>query len=50
MKKEWQIAQMNIATALYPADDSRMSEFYSRLDEVKRVGGKQSRLCLAPAI
>ncbi|MEO1223311.1 MAG: DUF3291 domain-containing protein [Pseudomonadota bacterium] len=34
---DWQIAQMNVATALYPLDDPRMSEFMSRLDSINEL-------------
>lgn len=37
MTTDWQIAQMNIATALYPQDDERIGEFYSQLDEVNAL-------------
>ena len=37
MTSEWHIAQINVATALYPAEDPRMSDFYSRLDDVNAL-------------
>ncbi len=37
MGDAWHIAQFNVATALYPAEDPRMSGFYSRLDEVNSL-------------
>ena len=33
----WQVAQMNVATALYPLDDLRLGEFMARLDEVNAL-------------
>jgi Domain of unknown function (DUF3291) len=33
----WHIAQMNVATALYPLDDPRISEFMGLLDEVNAL-------------
>ncbi len=35
--KDWHIAQMNVATALYPLDDPGMEGFVSRLDEVNAL-------------
>lgn len=37
MTTEWHVAQFNIATALYPQDDPRMSQFYAQLDEVNAL-------------
>ena len=37
MNNDWQIAQMNIAKAMYPHDDDRMSGFFSQLDEVNAL-------------
>ena len=37
MTGTWQLAQLNIATALYPADDPRISEFYAQLDEINAL-------------
>ncbi len=37
---EWQIAQMNLATALYPLDDPGMAEFVARLDEVNALADR----------
>ena len=37
MNKNWHLAQMNVATALYPTDDPRMSGFMNRLDEVNAL-------------
>src|ERR1700730_14593438 len=33
----WHIAQMNVATAFYPLDDPRISEFMGLLDEVNAL-------------
>ena len=33
----WHIAQMNVATALYPLDDPRIAEFMAALDEVNAL-------------
>ena len=33
----WQIAQMNVATALYPMDDPRIAEFVAQLDAVNAL-------------
>jgi len=33
----WQIAQVNVATALYPLEDARMAEFMGLLDEVNAL-------------
>ena len=33
----WHIAQMNVGTILYPADDPRMSGFMNRLDEINAI-------------
>ena len=37
MTSDWQIAQFNIAKALYPDDDSRMSGFFSQLDDINAL-------------
>ena len=37
MTTAWQIAQLNIAGALYPHDDPRMSQFFEQLDEVNAL-------------
>ena len=37
MPAAWQIAQFNIATALYPHDDARMSDFFAQLDEINEL-------------
>ena len=37
MTNGWHIAQLNIANALYPAEDQRMDEFYTQLDEVNAL-------------
>ena len=37
MNKNWQIAQINIATALYSEEDDRISEFYSQLDDINAL-------------
>lgn len=34
MAKNWNIAQMNVATAMYPLDDRRMSRFVEQLDDI----------------
>ena len=34
---DWHLAQMNVATALYPMEDPRMGEFMARLDDVNRL-------------
>jgi len=34
---EWHIAQINVATALYPLDDPRIAEFMGLLDEVNAL-------------
>ena len=34
---DWHLAQMNVATALYPLEDPRMAEFMTRLDEVNAL-------------
>ena len=34
---EWHLAQMNVATALYPMDDPGMGEFMARLDEINAL-------------
>lgn len=40
MDKDWHIAQMNVATALYPLDDDRMSGFMNRLDTVNALADR----------
>jgi heme-degrading monooxygenase HmoA len=37
MVNEWNIAQMNVATALYPLDDQRMSRFVEQLDDINAL-------------
>lgn len=37
MPEKWQIAQLNIATALYPLDDERIEGFVNKLDEVNQL-------------
>jgi hypothetical protein len=37
MTTDWHLAQMNIATALYPFDDQRMSRFASQLDDINAL-------------
>lgn len=37
MTIKWHVAQFNIATAMYPEDDPRMSRFYAQLDEVNAL-------------
>jgi len=34
---EWQIAQMNVGTALYDLDDARMAGFMERLDDINAL-------------
>jgi hypothetical protein len=34
---EWHIAQLNVGTLRYPADDPRVAEFMNRLDEVNAI-------------
>lgn len=40
--EKWHIAQINVATALFPTDDRRMSGFMDQLDEVNALAD-QSR-------
>jgi len=35
--RAWHLAQMNVATALYPLDDPRIAEFMGLLDEVNAL-------------
>lgn len=42
MTSEWHVAQINIATALYPADNGRMSGFYTQLDDVNALADNSS--------
>lgn len=37
MTANWQLAQFNVATALYPLDDARMRGFTGRLDEINAL-------------
>ncbi len=37
MSNDWQLAQMNVGTALYPPDDPRLSGFMDRLDEINAL-------------
>lgn len=37
MNAKWHIAQLNVATALYPTYDERMSGFTNRLDEINAL-------------
>ena len=37
MKDQWNIAQLNVANALYPLDDERMSRFVDQLDTVNSL-------------
>lgn len=37
MSNDWQIAQINIATALYSHDDPRMHRFYAQLDDINAL-------------
>jgi Domain of unknown function (DUF3291) len=34
---QWQIAQMNVGTTLYPLDDPRIAEFMALLDEINAL-------------
>ena len=37
MPTVWHIAQLNVATALYPHDDQRMNRFFAQLDDVNAL-------------
>lgn len=37
MTISWHIAQLNIAAALYPIDDERMSRFVEQLDDINAL-------------
>ena len=37
MATTWHIAQLNIASAIYPEDDQRMIRFYAQLDEINAL-------------
>ncbi len=37
MSTDWHVAQLNIATALYPMDDQRMSRFVEQLDAINAL-------------
>lgn len=37
MTENWHVAQINIATALYPHDDHRMNRFFEQLDDVNSL-------------
>ena len=37
MNEQWQLAQMNVGTVLYPPDDPRLDGFMSRLDEINAL-------------
>lgn len=37
MATVWQVAQLNIATALYPMDDQRISRFVEQLDDINAL-------------
>ncbi len=37
MTTAWHIAQLNIAAALYPIDDERMSRFVEQLDDINTL-------------
>jgi Domain of unknown function (DUF3291) len=37
MTTAWHIAQLNVATALYSHEDSRMSEFFAQLDDINAL-------------
>jgi hypothetical protein len=37
MTSSWHLAQINVGTIKYPADDERMSGFMSRLDEINAL-------------
>ena len=34
---DWHLAQMNVATALFPLEDPRIADFVARLDEVNQL-------------
>jgi heme-degrading monooxygenase HmoA len=40
MTTNWQVAHMNIATALYPKGDARIEEFYSRIDSINELADR----------
>jgi hypothetical protein len=40
MNKNWHIAQINVATSLYPLDDDRMSGFMTQLDTVNALADR----------
>ena len=42
MNADWHIAQLNVATALYDADDPRIRGFYEQLDAINALA-EQSR-------
>ena len=42
MVESYQIAQMNVARALYPIDDSRMAEFVDQLDEINALAERSA--------
>lgn len=37
MQSDWNIAQINVATALYPLDDPRIAEFVQNLDKINQM-------------
>ncbi len=37
MTTDWHVAQLNIAAALYPIDDQRMSRFVEQLDDINAL-------------
>lgn len=40
MSASWHLAQINVATALYPLEDPRMGGFVGRLDEINRLADR----------
>ncbi len=37
MNQHWHLAQLNVATALYPTEDPRLSGFMNKLDEINAL-------------
>lgn len=42
MATEWHLAQINVGTMRYPADDERMSGFMGRLDEINALADQSA--------
>ncbi len=40
--QDWQLAQVNIATARYPQSDSRIQPFYDQLDKINALAERSS--------